>query len=161
MMAFLPPFPFHIAAGLLIGRLEGAGQLAAVKYLKGESKSQSQFSLTMDNTLRNGTRRLLRLMLCIRLTFRTQRNRIGELITWRRVGANVKCFNPCSRISSASGTRGDTRSIPRRRARTLWPISPPTTLDQGQRFVGEENVAPQSWLLQAHSHELDMRNRRW
>ena len=30
MMASLPPFPFHIAAELPIGKLEGAGQLAAV-----------------------------------------------------------------------------------------------------------------------------------
>ena len=51
MMAFLPPFPFHIAAELLLGTLEGAGQLAAVKYLKDESKPQSQFSLTIDNWL--------------------------------------------------------------------------------------------------------------
>ena len=49
------PFPFHITAELLLEKLEGAGQIAACEYLKGEARSPSQFQLIMANGLHTAT----------------------------------------------------------------------------------------------------------
>ena len=51
MMPFSPPFPFHLPLSFFSRHLNVIGQLAALMYLKDESKSHSQFSLTINNWL--------------------------------------------------------------------------------------------------------------
>ena len=48
MFAFLPPFPFHIALKIFLAELENVGQVSAVKYLKGDIRTPSPFSLIKD-----------------------------------------------------------------------------------------------------------------
>ncbi len=48
MVAFVPPFPFHIAIEIFLVELENVGQVSAVNYLKGNIHTPSPFSLIKD-----------------------------------------------------------------------------------------------------------------
>ena len=86
LIAFLPPFPFHISASLLLDELAEAEQVSAVKYLKGELKSPSQFSLITDENgmynakWKSSFKEVREFAQHIQAM---QKNQIGELITWR------------------------------------------------------------------------------
>ena len=49
MMAFLPPFPFHISMSTMLSELEASGQFAVVKHFKGGMRGRSQFSLITNS----------------------------------------------------------------------------------------------------------------
>ena len=51
MIAFLPPFAFHLSAELLLEKLEAAGQISAFKSLKVDIRTKSQFAMFLVDGL--------------------------------------------------------------------------------------------------------------
>ena len=51
MIAFLPPFAFHLAAELLMQQLTHAIQASAVAFLTGKTRTKSPFRLTTKNEM--------------------------------------------------------------------------------------------------------------